>query len=40
MEEALSLLNCFCRRGTLSDTLKKSIASQVQANHLAQQTTH
>jgi len=34
MVEALSLLNCFCRRVTLSDTLKKSIASHVQASHL------
>ena len=34
MVEALSSLNCFCRRVMLSDTLKKSIASQVQVNHL------
>jgi hypothetical protein len=40
MAEALSLLNCFWRRGTLSDTLKKSMASQVQASHLTQQRTH
>jgi|SRR6266850_319818 len=34
MAEALSLWNCVWRRGTLSDTLKKSIASQVQARYL------
>jgi hypothetical protein len=34
MEEASFLPNCFWRRGTLSDTLKKSIASHVQASHL------
>ena len=34
MVEALSLLNCFWRRVTLRDTLKKSSASQVQASHL------
>ena len=27
-------LNCFCRLTTVSDTLKKSMASQAQANQL------
>lgn len=34
MLEASALSNCFWRRGTLRDTLKKSIASQVQARYL------
>lgn len=34
MEAASALWNCTCRRVTLRATLKKSIASQVQASHL------
>jgi hypothetical protein len=34
MEAASALWNCSCKRVTLRATLKKSIASQVQASHL------